>query len=104
MKTQFIGESYLQKLADLPLSQMGQPNQGLNALSGAQYNWLKRLHQHPDLAVALHKVAPHSQSSGTQMSNRNPELEDPYAKFVDPASVRAAKKYLPKLLLDGKIQ
>ena len=29
--------------------------------------------------------------------------DDLYAKYVDPASVRAAKKYLPKFLLDDKI-
>jgi hypothetical protein len=79
---------------------MGPSNQG--ALSAAQYDWLKRLHRHPDLAVALHKIAPYHQSAGNQ--NRNPELEDPYAKYVDPASVRAAMKYLPGARFESKIE
>jgi hypothetical protein len=67
MNTKFLGKSYLKKLADLSSSsQMGLSNQGLSALSGTQYDWLKRLHQHPDLAVALHKAVSLPQSAGTQ--------------------------------------
>jgi hypothetical protein len=83
MNTEFLGKSYLKKLADLsPSSQIGQANQGLSALSGAQYNCL---HQHPDLAVALHKAVSLPQSAGTQTA----KLEAPYAKYINPASVRA---------------
>jgi hypothetical protein len=104
MNTEIFGQSYLTKLGMTDSSQMGRSNQGLSAMSVAQYNWLKRLHQRPDIAVAVHNAVSLSQPSGTQMPNHNPEQNDPYAKYVDPASVRAAKKYLPGAGFEGKIE
>jgi hypothetical protein len=59
------------------------------------------------LAEALLNSSPFSQSARSQMPHPTRKLDDQnddlYAKYVDPASARAAKKYLPKFLLDDKI-
>jgi len=82
--------SYMTKLAMLECSRMGQPTNS------------KRL-----LAEALLNSSRFSQSARSQMPHPTRKLDDQnddsYAKYVDPASVRAAKKYLPKFLLDDKI-
>jgi hypothetical protein len=108
----FLGESYLQKMADLsPSSQMGQPNQVL----GTQYQPRVRLQSKDkdDFKQMLARIisgknAPYPHFFETQTPDqdrvRNPEQNDPYAKYIDSASVRAAKKYLPGADFESKIQ
>ena len=99
--TEIIGESYMAKLALQASSQMGNPHPEFPALSPPT-NDSKRL-----LAEALLNSSPFSQPARSQMPHPTRQLDeqndDLYAKYVDPASVRAAKKYLPKFLLDDKI-